>query len=112
MSTNNPELNISVTFRHTEPTEALKTYATEKIAHMLSKYLVHNADVRVTLSVEKRDQLAEVVVHSKGCDVSAKSVTADLYSSIDKVVDTLSALIKKQKEKMLSQKHQSAAYEM
>lgn len=111
MSNNNPNLNISVTFRHTDPTAPLKAYATEKITHMLSKYLVYNADVHVILSVEKRDHLAEVTVHSKGHDVSAKGITADLYSAIDKVVDSIAAQIKKQKEKLLTQKHQSASYE-
>ncbi len=112
MSNNNPELNVSVTFRHTESTEALKSYADEKVSHMLAKYLVHNAEAHVVLSVEKRDHTAEVKVYSKGHDVSAKATTGDLYSAIDKVVDIIATLIKKQKEKMLTQKHHSASYEL
>jgi putative sigma-54 modulation protein len=102
---NSSTLNIDVTFRHTEPTEALRTYAEEKISSRLQKYLTGNAEVHVILSVEKRDHQAEVQVHSRVFEVTSKATTDDLYSAIDKVVDTLSIQIKKKKEKMIDHKH-------
>lgn len=92
--------NISVTFRHTDSTDALKSYAQDKVTQTLKKY-VHNqsADVRVILSVEKRDHVVEVVVQSKGHDVSAKATQEDLYAAIDKVVDVLAKQLRRQKEK-------------
>ena len=109
MSRNIPEINVSVTFRHTESTPALKAYAEEKITHCLSKYVNSEANVHVVLTVEKRDHIAEVQVHCKSYDASVKSVTGDLYSSIDKVYDTLEAQLRKQKDKLVSHHKHSGA---
>lgn len=107
MSTNNDtkEYNIQVTFRHTEPTEALKNYAKEKITHCLKKYINGEADAQIILAVEKRDQIAEVRLRSKNHEVDSKAVTADLYAAIDKVIDTVEGQLRKQKEKLRSHKH-------
>lgn len=105
---NTDDLNISVTFRHTEPTAALKSYAIEKLTHIIRKYVSNHADVQVILSVEKRDHSAEVNIHSKGYDASGKASTGDLYSAIDKVVDTVEAQLRKQKDRYVTGKHQPA----
>jgi putative sigma-54 modulation protein len=85
------------------------SYATEKITHCLEKYISREASAHVVLSVEKRDHIAEVQVHSKGHDVAGKAVTGDLYSAIDKLVETIEAQLRKQKDKQLShQKHPGA----
>lgn len=99
-----PKINISVTFRHTESTDALKNYAEEKLQHCMEKYIKSDTDVDVILSVEKRDHQAEVLVKSTRFDVTAKSVTEDLYSAIDKVVDSVSVQVRKQKEKLVEHK--------
>ncbi len=99
-----PEINVSVTFRHTESTEALKKYVEEKIHHFLPKYIRAHADVHVILSVEKRDHQAEIVLLSKNYDVRAKATTADLYSAIDELIDNTVAQLRKQKEKMTEHK--------
>ena len=104
-----PKINITVTFRHTEPTPALKSYAIEKISHCTGKY-IHgiSADIQIILSVEKRDHSAEVNLKAKEFEVSSKAVTEDLYSAIDKVVDTVESQIRKQKERLRSHKHNAA----
>ncbi len=107
----NADVNIAVTFRHTEPTAALKSYAADKLLNCLKKYVLYDADVQVVLSVEKRDHVAEVQVKSKGYDVAAKAVTADLYSSIDKVSDTLVTQLRKRKERIKTRKQQAATKE-
>jgi len=100
------EINVSVTFRHTEPTDALKSYVEEKLNHYLHKYIHHPTDVHVILSVEKRDHMAEAILHSKNYDLRAKATTEDLYSAIDKLVDNISAQLRKQKEKKTEHKVQ------
>ncbi len=104
----NADLNISVTFRHTESTPALKSYAIEKLSHCAGKYISGHADIQVVLSVEKRDHVVEVNLKAKEYDVSCKTVTEDLYSAIDKAVDTVEAQIRKQKDRVKSHKHASA----
>lgn len=107
MTENNSLTNVSVTFRHTEPTEALKQYALEKISGCLEKFHLHNVGARVVLSVEKRDHSAEIVLQSGHYDIALKSSTEDLYSAIDKLHDTLLGQLRKQKDKAAA-KHQSA----
>ncbi len=101
------ELNISVTFRHTDATEALKSFVTEKLSQCVRKYIGYDTDIRVVLSVEKRDHIVEVTVHSKNFDASAKAVTEDLYSATDKVVDALHAQMRKQKDRLVHRSSKS-----
>ncbi|MFN8389131.1 MAG: ribosome-associated translation inhibitor RaiA [Bdellovibrionota bacterium] len=108
MTANTPDFNISVTFRHTESTPALKAYAIEKVTHCLQKYVSTHADVQIILQIEKRDHQAEVNVHSKDYEVSGHAVTDDLYSAIDKVIDTIETQLRKQKERLRSHKHAAA----
>ena len=98
-------VNVAVTFRHTESTPALKSYAIEKITHCVQKYVSHDTEAQVILSVEKRDHSAEANIHSKDYNVSCKAVTGDLYSAIDKVVDTVEGQLRKQKDRLKDHKH-------
>ena len=98
------EINVSVTFRHTESTPALKTYAIEKLTNTIQKYVHADTEVHVILSVEKRDHLAEANIRSKGHDLTAKATTEDLYSAIDKMSDNVCTQLRKQKEKMTDHK--------
>lgn len=106
MLENTVPINIVVTFRQTEPTDALKQYAIEKLTTILRKYVHAQTDVKVILNVQKRDQTAEVLVHSKGYDASGTATTEDLYSSIDKVADTITAQLRRQKERAV-ERHRS-----
>ena len=105
----NSDINISITFRHTDSTEALKKYASEKVSQCVSKYSSDSTEVRVILSVTKLDHCAEIYLHSKRFEISAKAVTGDLYSSIDKVIDNMDSQLRKQKEKTTQHKQASVA---
>ena len=94
------DVKVSVTFRHTEPTDALKRYAEEKI-HRIGKYYSQSSlDARVVLSVESKErQSAEVELHAHGTMIHGKEETENLYSAIDRVMDNLKRQVKKQKAK-------------
>ena len=108
MSRRDADLNISVTFRHTDPTPALKNYSVDKLSHCLKKYVNSSAEVKIVLSVEKRDHIAEAKVMSSGLDISGKAVTTDLYSAIDQVVDHIDVQCRRQKDRQTRQKGQGA----
>lgn len=106
MSKSNSTITINVTFRHTEPTAALKASATEKITHVLEKYeLPSEVEVNVVLEIEKRGHTAEVFMRYLGQDVIANATTEDLYAAIDKVVDNLDAQLRKLKSKAVDHRH-------
>ncbi len=106
MSQPNPNIHVTVTFRHTDPTPALRTYATEKIAHVIARYTGYDVEAQIVLSVVKRDHNAEIKLRSKQYDLSASATTGDLYSAIDKMVDNVDTQLRKQKEKQYDRKHQ------
>ncbi|MEN9580596.1 MAG: hypothetical protein RJA70_3605 [Pseudomonadota bacterium] len=89
-------MNISITFRHLEATEALKAYASEKLSK-LQKFLRQPMTVRVTLSHEKHEMIAEVQLSSGSEHVEAKETSDDMYAAIDKVLDKLERQINHQK---------------
>jgi putative sigma-54 modulation protein len=101
------EIKISVTFRHTQPTAALKRYVEQKIQR-LGKYFDHPLEAHVTLAVDGRERhLAELELHTPGATVLAKEEHQDLYAAIDLAIDKVERQITKQKEKTKLERRKS-----
>jgi putative sigma-54 modulation protein len=64
-------MDITVTFRHLESTDALRDYAREKVSR-IKKYVGTPADVAVVLSLEKHRHQAEITLNTNGITVNAK----------------------------------------
>ena len=96
-------MDISVTFRQLESTDALRDYAREKVSR-IKKYVGTPADVAVVLSLEKHRHQAEITLNTNGITVNAKDVTEDMYAAIDLAVDKLERQVKKHKEKLKDHK--------
>jgi putative sigma-54 modulation protein len=94
-------MNIIVNGRHLEITPALRSYSVEKISKF-EKFLSNITEAVVTLSVEKYRHKAEVMLKVNGSMIQAESVTGEVYSSIDEVVDKLEKQVVKYKEKHLT----------
>ena len=93
------DVKVSVTFRHTQPTDALKRYAEEK-AHKIGKYFYRPLDAHVVLSVDSRDrQVAEVTMQTRRLTIHGREETTDLYSAIDLVMDKVEQQVRKYKTK-------------
>ncbi len=86
-------MNISITFRQMEATDAMKNYATEKVAK-LQKFLRQPMHGQVTFSCQKTIHMAEVDLHSGSEHYHAHEESEDMYASIDKVVDKLERQIR------------------
>ena len=89
---------IQVTFRHVDPSQALKDYSVEKLGR-LQKVVDKPFDANVTLSVEKHRHIAEVFMTAPGVTIKAFESTEDLYSAIDLVCDKVERQLKKYREK-------------
>jgi putative sigma-54 modulation protein len=92
-------MEISVTFRHMEATEALKEYAREKLDR-IKKFMRRPIEAHVVFSVEKHYHIAEVALHVNGISIRGRERTGDMYSSIDAVVDKLDYQIRRYKERL------------
>jgi putative sigma-54 modulation protein len=95
--------NISITFRHVEPSDAIKQHAEEKI-QKLQRFLRHPMTARVTLSLEKLEQGAEIRISSGGEHLEAHEVCEDMYTAIDRAVQKLERQISGAKGSAQSQR--------
>ena len=90
-------MNISITFRQMDATDAVKAYATEKVAK-LQKFLRQPMKAQVTLSCQQnRLHSAEVDIHSGHEHCHAHETSEDMYASIDKVIDKIERQIRSAK---------------
>jgi putative sigma-54 modulation protein len=90
-------VNIAITFRQMDATEAVKVYATEKIAK-IQKFLRTPMKTQVTLSCQHQVHRAEADVSAGGEHYHAHEQSADMYASIDKLVDKLERQVRAARE--------------
>jgi putative sigma-54 modulation protein len=92
-------MDITVTFRHMEPTESLRTYAEEKVSK-IKKYLDFPVEAHVVLTVQKFRHVADVTLSVNGSRVKGVEETEDMYSAIDQVMDKIEKQVKKHRSKI------------
>src|SRR5689334_12373452 len=81
-----PVPEVTVTFRHIEPTEAIRAYAVRKLSHP-AKFLKRPCQIHLILTVDKYRHRGEVTLKSGYLAVVAEEETKDLYSVIDLLAD-------------------------
>ena len=96
-------MQITTTFRHMEPSEALKSYAEEKLERV-KKYIDEPIVVQVFLTVEKIRHMGEVTINAKGITIKAAEETNDMYASIDAVSDKIERQLRRFKERIKAHK--------
>ena len=99
-------MDITVTFRHTEPIESLKAYAEEKVSK-IKKYLDFPAEAHVVLTVEKFRHQADVTLGVNGTWIKGVEETGDMYSAIDQVMDKIETQLKRYLGKTRSHRSES-----
>jgi putative sigma-54 modulation protein len=90
-------MNIGITFRQMDATEAVKAHATEKVGR-LQKFLRQPMKAQVTVSCQSHLHLVEVDIHAGQHHYHAHEETEDMYASIDKVIDKLERQIRADKD--------------
>ena len=100
-------MQLSVKGRNLEVTDALRSYAEEKLSR-LTKYLENIVTANVVLSVEKHRQIAEVTLRVRDLTIRAEESTDDLYSSIDLVLEKLERQILRYKERIMTHETRTA----
>ena len=93
-------INVNITFKNTEATDAIRTYASDKISNCLKKFLHRDTEAHMVLRVEKNRHIAEATFHCDGHDFAAKEESNDLYASIDSLVGALTHQLRKHKERI------------
>ena len=101
-------MQVSVTFRHMNPVEELKAYATEKVMRV-KKYLYNPLEAHITLSMEKHRNIAEVNIVANRRSYNGKEETDDMHSAIDLVMDKVERQVRRHKEKIKQHKSDANA---
>ena len=101
-------MQIAVTFRHMESSEAVRSYVEEKLAKV-KKYIEEPIDAQVVLSVQKKiNHKAEVTMVAKGLTMKSAEEKDDMYAAIDLMVDKIERQLKRYKEKLKRHKGSTA----
>ncbi len=100
-------MNLNLTGNHVEITPPMRDYVVSKM-DKITRHFDHVIDVTITLSVEKHIQKAVANVHVRGKDIFVEADGADMYASIDSLIDKLDRQILKYKEKNMERRHHDA----
>jgi putative sigma-54 modulation protein len=93
-------MQFAVTFRHMEPTEALKSYARERMERV-RKYLPDPISCHVVLSTERHNHRIDVTFQlHNGLAISGHEITENMYSSIDLCIAKIERQVRKYKGKL------------
>jgi len=103
-------MQITTTFRHIDASEALKSYAEEKLSRV-QKYIDEPINAQVFLTVEKIRHIAEITITAKGITIKASEETNDMYAAIDAVLDKIERQLRRYKEKIKAHKPSSEVQE-
>lgn len=96
-------MQVTTTFRHMEQSDALKSYAEEKLERV-TKYIDAPINAQVFFTVEKIRHIVEIVINAKGVSTKASESTNDMYAAVDAVIDKIERQLKRYKEKIKAHK--------
>jgi len=97
-------MQVIVKGRNIDVTNALRKYTLDKISKVV-KYFDQILKVEVEFTVEKNPSISEsetveVTVFTKGPVIRAKESSADMYASVDVVIEKLERQVKRYKGKL------------
>lgn len=99
-------MKINIIGRNIEITEGLRS-TIEKKLNKFDKFFSQDVDAQVTLTVQKNNQIVEVMIPFNGIALRAEDSTNDMYKTIDQVIEKLERQARKQKTK-LERRHQGS----
>ena len=89
-------MNLTVTGRNFEITDAIKKFLKKRIAKTGDR-LYDNANIHFSFYVEKNRHMADAIVKQKGLTTRAKDETRDLYLTVDNVLGKVEKQLGKHK---------------
>ena len=95
-------MQINITGKNIELTNALKTHATEKMQTLTKHgHDIHHA--HIIFAVENLTHLVEATLTIKGAEIHAKAAESDMYKAIDVMIHRLVAQLDKHKQKIIAE---------
>jgi len=97
-------MQISITGRHLDLSEALKNYIETKLKQINHNFN-HVVNINVTLDLNNNKHHCDINLSASSATINAKEETRDMYGAIDGAVDKLKRQLSKYHEKQNT--HQS-----
>ncbi len=93
-------MQISITGRHVNVTDNIKTHLNEKLERCLGMF-PRIETVHVILDMENRDYVSEVVIQAANhVRVTSKEASENMYDAIDRSVEHAERQLRKQRDKV------------
>jgi len=96
-------MQVNITFRHLEPTEALKAHVRDKVQHV-QRYIDRPTDAHAVLYLDRIEHHADITMRAGPFVLRGRAKSEDMYASIDLAVDKIERQLKKNKEKLKNHK--------
>ncbi len=100
-------MEVTIRSKNFPVSPAVKSYTEEKL-QKLEKYSRKIIEAHVMLSLQRYRNIAEVVLRVNGGDITGRAESADMYSSIDTVVDKLERMLNKRKDKVTRRRQRAS----
>jgi putative sigma-54 modulation protein len=92
-------MQLNITFRNLDSSDALKEYAKEKVDR-IHKYLDRAGGAHVVLSLERHLHHADITIQSGAFLLRGREKSEDMYASIDLAMDKIERQLRRYKEKL------------
>lgn len=102
-------MRYTIIGKNIEVTAPLRTAVQDKIGK-LERYFDSDAEIHVTLTVEKDRQKIEVTIPVKGTMIRAEQESSDMYVSIDLVEEVIERQLKRYKNKLIDAKQDAVGF--
>lgn len=93
-------MQITITGHQLDITDAMRDYVNNKF-NRLERHFDKITSIRVTMGVEKINQIVDASILIAGGEVNAQAEHEDMYAAIDLLIDKLDRQLLKHKEKQL-----------
>jgi putative sigma-54 modulation protein len=103
-------MQVNITFRHLEPTEALKSHVRGRVQHV-QRYFDRPTEAHAVLHVENLHHHAEITLKAGRYLLRGTARTQDMYASIDAAADKIERQLKKHKERIHDHKTPARPFE-
>jgi putative sigma-54 modulation protein len=99
-------MQVNITFRHLDPTEALKAHVKGRVEHV-QRFIDRPSEAHAVLHVEHLDHHAEITVKAGRFLLRGTARSPDMYASIDAAADKIERQLKKHKGRITDAHHKA-----
>jgi putative sigma-54 modulation protein len=103
-------MQLNITFRHLEPTEALKSHVRGRVEHV-QRYIDRPAEAHAVLHVENLHHHAEITMKAGRYLLRGTAKSQDMYASIDAAADKIERQLQKHRERIQDRRTATREFE-